>query len=102
MIETKKSLLPEEQQQAEVIIAPKAEKIDGYNPRKGFTALLVSTILISTSRLGCKYLYNEHPHLSSIEFVFYRALLGFAFNILWLNRNLKKEMYTSVKRELVP
>ena len=59
-------------------------------------------MLSAAGRLGTKHLYKEHENLGSIEFVFYRAFLGFAFNIIWLNRNLKKEMYTSVKRELVP
>ena len=31
----------------------------------------------------------------------YRAIVAFAFNILWLNVNLKKEMCTSVKKEMV-
>ena len=31
----------------------------------------------------------------------YRAIVAFAFNVVLLNVNLKKEMYTSVKRELI-
>ena len=82
--------------------APTREKIDGYNPRKGIPAVLLSSACIAFSRLGAKHLYNEYPTLNSMELIFYRAFLGFAFNIIWLNRNLKKEMYTSVQRELVP
>lgn len=36
-----------------------------------------------------------------MQMLFYRAFVAFAFNVIWLNRNLKKEMYTSVQRELV-
>ena len=28
-------------------------------------------------------------------------MIAFAFNILWINRNLKQEMFTTVKRELI-
>ena len=31
----------------------------------------------------------------------YRAIVAFAFNILWLNVRLKKEMCTSVRPELI-
>ena len=33
--------------------------------------------------------------------LFYRAILASAFNVIWLNRHLKYEMYDSVKRDLV-
>ena len=86
----------------EVKSATGREKIDGYDPRKGFTAILMSTFFTSVSRLGAKHLYNKYSSMGAIEFVFYRALLGFAFCLLWLNCNLKKEIYTSLQRELVP
>ena len=33
--------------------------------------------------------------------LFYRAILASAFNVIWLNRHLKYEMYDSVKKDLV-
>ena len=101
MSETKESLLTEPRA-IEVKTAPKREEIDGYNPRKGFAAVIVSTSFISFSRLSAKHLFLEHANLTTIELLFYIAFLGFCFNIVWLNRNLKDEMYDSVTRELVP
>ena len=77
------------------------EKKDGYNPAVGIPATLLSQLCISLSRVGVKYLYHTHPAMVSTQLLLYRAAIALAFTVVWLNVKLKKEMYTSVRRELV-
>ena len=76
-------------------------KIDGYNPRKGLPAVIFGNLALALMRLCIKYIYNRHPEIGFAQLLFYRGFLAFAFNIVWLNRNLKMEMYDSVKRDLL-
>ena len=71
------------------------------SPTKGVMAVLVGTLCLALSRLGIKHLYESQPDLSAVQLMTYQAIVAFAFNILWLNVSLKKEMCTSVKKELI-
>lgn len=67
----------------------------------GIPATLISQLFISISRMGVKYLYVNQPQMSTPQLLLYRAIVAFAFNIVWLNVRLKHEMWTSVRRDLV-
>ena len=76
-------------------------KVDVMNPRIGIPAVLLSNLCLALSRLCIKYIFTGHPDIGFSQLLLYRAILSFAFNIIWLNKNLKVEMYDSVKRELI-
>ena len=87
--------------QEEVKEESKSKIEDGYNPSIGIPAYLLCQLFICSSRVGCKYLYETHSNLSSSEFLFQRAVVASAFILIWINRNLWKEMVTNVERPLV-
>ena len=67
----------------------------------GVLAVVGMNFVISFSRLGIKYLYNRHLEFGVVQLLTYRAIIAFAFNIVYLNVNLKREMYTALRRDLM-
>lgn len=66
----------------------------------GIPATLISQLFVSMSRMGVKFLYLSQPEMSPTQLLLYRAIVAFAFNIVWLNVRIKHEMWTSVRRDL--
>ena len=64
-------------------------------------AVIGMNFLTAVSRLGIKYMYNRHIKFEVIQMLTYRAVIAFTFNIVYLNVNLKHEMYDSLRRELL-
>ena len=58
-------------------------------------------LFISVSRLGIKSLYNGNPEFGVVQLLIYRAIIAFAFNLIWLNVRIPQEMYGTVRRDLI-
>ena len=77
-----------------------ASKVDkGYNPRVGIPILLLHQLFFCISRTCTKYLYISQPEMSTSQFLFIQASVGFLFNCLMTNTELKRVVWDSVTKE---
>ena len=55
------------------------QKDKQFSPMAGIAYALVQATFVTSNRLFAKIVYEAHPALTTMQFLFYRSILAFAF-----------------------
>ena len=72
-----------------------------FVPSIGVPFSLAQSILIGVNRCCAKILFENHPTMTSSQLIFYRSILAMIGLIIFVNKNLKAQMFDSLRRDLI-
>jgi len=71
----------------------------GDNPKKGMIYYLLYSLLYSCCFLAAKYLYARDEALGPFQMLFMRSCFAIVFQVIYVNKNLKKAVWDDVDRK---
>ena len=71
-------------------------------PTKGMLFYILYTLLYSLCFLCASYLYRRNPDLTPFQMLVMRSAFALAFQVIWVNKELKSAVWDGVDRKSVP